>query len=115
MSTERVYGWAKHPKVPAGQQDPSEVWSLDVENELLQKYPNDKLCLLRPANVYGVGAKPNYNSAVATWMELALSGQDLIVHGDGHLRNFVYIKDLQAVVRSVCLAEETLSPTSRPS
>jgi len=106
MSTQRVYGWKTHPKVPPGEQDPSETWSTDVENLLLERYPRERLCFLRPANVYGVGSKVRYNSAIATWIDLALQGEELVVHGDQHLRNFIYIKDLQHVVQKVCLGPE---------
>ena len=115
MSTQRVYGWAVHPKVPAGQQDPSETWCVDVENLLLERYPQEKLVFLRPANVYGVGSKVRYNSAIATWIDLALAKENLVVHGDGHLRNFIYIKDLQAVVQRVCLGEDFFWEEEHPA
>jgi len=102
ISTERVYGWAKHPSVASGQMDPAEEWSVEVEKVLLAGYPNDRLTLLRPANVYGPGARIRYNSAIATWVDLALKGENLVVHGDGHRRNFIYIEDLKTVVRTVC-------------
>jgi len=52
------------------------------------------------------GARPNYNSAIATWTELALSGVNLEVHGDRHMRNFVDIHDVQAVVAKVALTPQ---------
>merc|ERR1711966_342548 len=102
ISTERVYGWSKHPRLKAGEQDPSESWSSEVEKLLVDGCPHEKLSLIRPGNIYGPGAKANYNSAIATWIELALAGEDLIVHGDGHIRNFVHIGDVQKVVQQVC-------------
>jgi len=115
VSTERVYGWKVHPKVPAGEQDPSERWSVEVEKVLQEGYPSQKLCLVRPANVYGAGAKPRYNSAIATWIDMALGGQDLEVHGDGHLRNFVHIQDVQAVIRQAVVTGLSGAVDVRPT
>jgi len=38
----------------------------------------------------------------------------LEVHGDGHLRNFVHIKDVQAVIQKVCLSDLSGAVDVRP-
>merc|ERR1712166_1696759 len=55
MSTERVNGWKG--KDLLGE---SERWCLQVEKELVDGYPSDRLAILRPVNVFGPGARPNY-------------------------------------------------------
>ncbi|MFQ5449563.1 MAG: NAD-dependent epimerase/dehydratase family protein [Nitrospinaceae bacterium] len=58
--------------------------------------------ILRLANVYGPGCRPNYNSVIATFCHRAARHRPVTIHGDGRQgRDFVYIDD---VVRAFLLA-----------
>ncbi len=58
--------------------------------------------ILRMANVYGPGCRPNYNSVVATLCQRAQKGLNLGINGKGkQSRDFIYIDD---VVRAFVLA-----------
>ena len=58
--------------------------------------------ILRLANVYGPGCRPNYNSVVATLCQQAQKGLPLQINGKGkQSRDFIYIDD---VVRAFVLA-----------
>ncbi|MZH40264.1 MAG: NAD-dependent epimerase/dehydratase family protein [Nitrospinae bacterium] len=58
--------------------------------------------ILRVANVYGPGCRPNYNSVIATLCYRAIMNKPLVINGDGkQCRDFVYIDD---VVRAFMLA-----------
>ena len=58
--------------------------------------------ILRLANVYGPGCRPNYNSVVATLCQQAQKGLPLQINGKGkQSRDFVYIDD---VVQAFVLA-----------
>lgn len=39
---------------------------LDGEKFLIDNYDNDKLCIIRPSNVFGYSCKPNYNNLLVT-------------------------------------------------
>ena len=41
---------------------------LDGEQYLENNYPNDKLCIIRPSNIYGYNCKPYYNNLLSTLM-----------------------------------------------
>lgn len=94
VASERVYGWKEHPKESPGYPDP--VFGdakVAAENYLLETYPKDKLCIVRPTNVYGPGSRPNYNTVVATWVALAAAGEPLRVD-TGCVRDFLWVGDL---------------------
>ena len=58
--------------------------------------------ILRLANVYGPGCRPNYNSVVATLCSRAVNDLPLTIDGEGRQgRDFIYIDD---VVRAFVLA-----------
>jgi UDP-glucose 4-epimerase len=58
--------------------------------------------ILRLANVYGPGCRPNYNSVVATLCSRAVNNLPLMINGEGRQgRDFIYIDD---VVRAFVLA-----------
>ena len=60
--------------------------------------------ILRLANVYGPGCRPNYNSVIATFCHRAVSSLPLVIKGDGKQgRDFVYIDD---VIKAFLLARE---------
>ncbi len=58
--------------------------------------------ILRIANIYGPGCRPQYNSVIATFCHLAANGEAIAVDGNGHQgRDFIYIED---AVRAMVLA-----------
>ena len=58
--------------------------------------------ILRLANVYGPGCRPNYNSVVATFCQKAQKGLPLEINGKGkQSRDFIYVDD---VVQAFVLA-----------
>ena len=61
---------------------------------------------IRPFNVYGPGqTSDGYAGVVSTFIEQALAGNDLTVHGDGmQSRDFVYVDD---IVNAMIAAGET--------
>ena len=97
ISTERVHGW--RGKAELGD---NEVWCLEVERVLAAQYAAPLLSVLRLVNVFGPGARPNYNSAIATWVDRGLGKLPLELNGRGHCRHFVHITEVQAVIKSVC-------------
>lgn len=67
---------------------------------------NDASVSLRFGNIYGAGARPHYNSGVATFFDLARTGKPVTVHGDGSaLRDYLYVDDaVEALRQAVRLA-----------
>jgi UDP-2-acetamido-2,6-beta-L-arabino-hexul-4-ose reductase len=58
--------------------------------------------ILRIANVYGPGCRPEYNSVIATFCHKSANEKQLRIDGDGHQkRDFVYVED---VVNAMVLA-----------
>ena len=58
--------------------------------------------VLRLANVYGPGCRPNYNSVVATLCQRARKNRPLQIHGKGNQgRDFIFVDD---VVQAFLLA-----------
>lgn len=51
--------------------------------------------ILRMSNVYGPGAKPNYNSVIATFVDALAHERPLRIDGDGsQKRDYIYITDV---------------------
>jgi len=58
--------------------------------------------IIRIANVYGPGCRPEYNSVVATFCHKSANEKPLRIDGDGHQkRDFIYVED---VVNAMVLA-----------
>ena len=58
--------------------------------------------IIRIANVYGPGCRPEYNSVVATFCHKSANEKPLKIDGDGHQkRDFIYVED---VVNAMVLA-----------
>jgi len=60
-------------------------------------------CIFRIPNVYGPGARPEYNSVVATFAHRIANGEDVRVDDPEAKRPFIYVDDL---------VEKLLSPVS---
>ena len=58
--------------------------------------------IIRIANVYGPGCRPEYNSVIATFCQKAINDQPIRVDGDGYQkRDFIYVED---VIKAMILA-----------
>ena len=58
--------------------------------------------IMRIANIYGPGCRPEYNSVIATFCHKSANGEPLRIDGDGRQeRDFIYIED---VIRAMVLA-----------
>lgn len=72
--------------------------------KLIQNFASRKLLsasILRFSNLYGPGAKPDYNSVIATFAEKIRKHEQLNVHGDGLAkRDFLYVTDAARAVQA---------------
>ncbi len=58
--------------------------------------------ILRIANVYGPGCRPEYNSVITTFCHKSINKEPLRIDGDGHQkRDFIYVED---AVKAMVLA-----------
>ena len=58
--------------------------------------------IIRIANVYGPGCRPEYNSVIATFCHKSVNEEPIRIDGDGHQkRDFIYIED---VIKAMVLA-----------
>jgi len=58
--------------------------------------------IIRIANVYGPGCRPEYNSVIATFCHKSVNEEPLRIDGDGHQkRDFIYVED---VINAMILA-----------
>ena len=58
--------------------------------------------IIRIANVYGPGCRPEYNSVIATFCHKSANEKPLRIDGDGHQkRDFIYVED---VINAMILA-----------
>lgn len=58
-----------------------------------------KAIVLRIANVYGKGGKPNYNSVIATFLYNIHQGKPILVNGDGNQkRDYIYVSDVVSAI-----------------
>ncbi len=55
---------------------------------------NGKWCIFKVPNVYGPGAKPFYNSVVATFAFQIAHGKEVVMDNQNATREFIYIDDL---------------------
>jgi nucleoside-diphosphate-sugar epimerase len=104
-SSTQTYSLANY-KVPIRESkktNPDTVYGLSKQNaENLIRVSGVPFTILRLANVYGPGCKPNYNSVVATLCYRAVHGLPLVINGDGRQgRDFVHVDD---VVQAFTLA-----------
>ncbi|MGZ4847641.1 MAG: NAD-dependent epimerase/dehydratase family protein [Halobacteriota archaeon] len=67
-----------------------------LAEEIINFYGNQhgiKGRIFRIANVYGPECKPNYNSVIATYIDLILRNKPLQVIGNG-VRDYIYVSDV---------------------
>jgi UDP-2-acetamido-2,6-beta-L-arabino-hexul-4-ose reductase len=63
-----------------------------IEEQIIRDAPH--YCIYRVPNVYGPGARPYYNSVVATFCTQIAKGEKLTINDPNSEREFVYIDDL---------------------
>jgi UDP-glucose 4-epimerase len=104
-SSSQAYSLAncKTPIRESKKSNPYTIYGLSKQNaENLIRISGVPFTILRLANVYGPGCRPNYNSVVATLCHRAVRGLPLVINGDGRQgRDFVYVDD---VVRAFTVA-----------
>jgi len=65
-----------------------------------------EVVILRLFNSYGIGQNPEYSGVISRFLERALSGKPLVVHGDGlQTRDFVHVRDVARAVEWALTAE----------
>ena len=112
-SSAAVYG--DNPSVPKIEtmlpepKSPYAITKLDGEHylDLYHRERNLETAAIRFFNVFGPRQDPQgaYAAAVPTFIEKALAGEDITVHGDGEqTRDFIYVKD---IVGALAFAAET--------
>lgn len=74
--------------------------------ELIEQYSKKyrfKSIILRISNIYGPGARPFYNSVVATFVYQIKNGKALIINGNGNQkRDYLYVEDVvDAIIKSI--------------
>ena len=76
-------------------------WSSATNEYALSKYLEERAvkeagrwCIYRVPNVYGSGARPFYNSVVATFCHQVAWGEKLTINDPSAGREFIYIDDL---------------------
>ena len=104
-SSSQVYHLANSP-TPIRETkkiNPDTIYGISKQSaENLIRVSGLPFAILRLANVYGPGCRPNYNSVVATLCSRAVNNLPLMINGEGRQgRDFIYIDD---VVRAFVLA-----------
>ena len=83
--------------IQAGQENPYGCSKQAAEDLLLAHAATGApLRIFRLANVFGKWARPNYNSAVATFCHNIARGLDISIHDPAALLNLVYVDDVCA-------------------
>jgi len=105
-SSAAVYGESSHPVREDHVLNPQSPYAENKrDGEALLKQSSIPSVILRYFNVYGPGQSPAYAGVITAFIQAALKGNDLVIHGDGEqVRDFVYVDD---VARANILAMET--------
>ncbi|MEM4267917.1 MAG: NAD(P)-dependent oxidoreductase [Candidatus Woesearchaeota archaeon] len=95
-STVQVYG-NRHGKIDE-KTPPMPLWAysqskLKAEKEIIGSGLD--YVVFRISNVYGPGAKPFYNSVIATFIHLAKNNKPLLINGTGEqVRDYIFVSDV---------------------
>ena len=105
-SSSQVYKEIKSPKelvTESYKADPSTLFGVAKKTaEDLIRLSGFEHAIIRIANIYGPGCRPEYNSVIATFCHKSANGEPLRVDGDGHQeRDFIYVQD---VINAMVLA-----------
>ncbi|MEM0105408.1 MAG: NAD-dependent epimerase/dehydratase family protein [Zestosphaera sp.] len=113
LSSAAVYGEPlklpvdeEHPTSPLSPYGLSKLYGEEILRNFARTY-GLKHVTLRLFNVYGPGQNPAYAGVITNFMERALKGEPLIIHGDGEqTRDFIYVGDVAKIIE--CLIERDL-------
>ncbi len=105
-SSSQVYKKTKPPEkliTEAYKAEPETLFGVAKKtSEDLIRLSGFEHAIIRVANVYGPGCRPEYNSVIATFCYKSVNKKILKVDGDGHQkRDFIYIED---VINAMILA-----------
>lgn len=83
--------------------------------EDLSKSNNTALTILRLTNVFGEGARPSYNTVVATFCHQAAHNKELTVHKESRNKkmNLIYVKDIARIISDEVFKERKNKLTFR--
>jgi nucleoside-diphosphate-sugar epimerase len=98
-SSSQVYKEINSPKelvTESYKADPSTLFGVAKKTaEDLIRLSGFEHAIIRIANIYGPGCRPEYNSVIATFCHKSVNGEPLRVDGDGHQeRDFIYVEDV---------------------
>ena len=105
-SSSQVYKKTKSPKelvTESYKADPATLFGVAKKTaEDLIRLSGFEHAIIRIANIYGPGCRPEYNSVIATFCHKSVNGEPLRIDGDGHQeRDFIYVED---VINAMVLA-----------
>ena len=105
-SSSQVYKKTKSPKelvTESYKADPATLFGVAKKTaEDLIRLSGFEHAIIRIANIYGPGCRPEYNSVIATFCHKSVNGESLRIDGDGHQeRDFIYVED---VINAMVLA-----------
>ncbi|MEN9604783.1 MAG: hypothetical protein RJB39_468, partial [Candidatus Parcubacteria bacterium] len=95
-SSAAVYGTSEDVVTEESSTDPMSPYAQNkLDGEKIIRDANIPAVVLRYFNVYGPGQSIAYAGVIATFIQKALKGEDLLIHGDGkQTRDFVYVEDV---------------------
>jgi len=105
-SSSQVYKKTKQPEkliTETYKAEPETLFGVTKKaSEDLIRLSGFEHAIIRIANVYGPGCRPEYNSVIATFCYKSVNKKTLRIDGDGHQkRDFIYIED---VIKAMILA-----------
>ena len=105
-SSSQVYKKTRSPKelvTESYKADPATLFGVAKKTaEDLIRLSGFEHAIIRIANIYGPGCRPEYNSVIATFCHKSVNGEPLRIDGDGHQeRDFIYVED---VINAMVLA-----------
>lgn len=73
--------------------------------EYFDKQEKIDAVILRVTNLYGLGCKPFYNSAITTFMHQAIKGEEIVINGSGDQeRDYLYVSDsVDAIMKAIII------------
>ncbi len=95
-SSAAVYGESKKAADENSTLNPSSPYGQNkIDGEIILKDSLMPHIALRYFNVYGPGQSPQYAGVIASFINKALHGEDLVIHGDGNqIRDFIFVDDI---------------------
>lgn len=108
-SSAAVYGAGAVPLDETSPVQPLSNYGIDkLASEMQARFAGDvggvPTAILRFFNVYGPGQSPKsgYSGVISLFLDAALSGQDLQIHGDGlQTRDFIFVSDVVDAILAV--------------